>query len=796
VNLAWLVALLRPEDIAPHPNVPDPDYDRQPQSALAAVVLGDPRRSGQLGALFRQSGRGDEGENGSSLAEAALKSFSASSIYDGVSELRRRATDPDSDLAEATAAALLAACALSELEQHGDAVGVLQSVLVRVENDDSDGAALLRLTLLLQLSLRMRDWNEDFREALALTRELLARLNPVVSFDQFPIGPAATGSSDDTIKHILRALTYSSWSLGSFGRVSDDKPPTVEELVQHPRSEQLLLLEEDAAAVYARSLEEQYGRLFGDSSIVIGRSSPDLFYVSLRHELLGSTAALTARRNLAIYRLVRGRSSSETADYRDCLRLLRYSANADDELDLAINEVRLAGPLSALSEEVRRVIVHRLSPEYVRYSELSIVHAAAELLTPSEASATLNQVIRLIERKCPFNAAGRWTAYSRRLSETWRTATALARYADRMDELANFLLDEIERSDPSDEAIDLAYARAISAIEWSQVTSVATRRWGAWADRGQTGWPRARDAIRVNLGVRVASWDISQELTLSEVGDVLNDAFRGHPMPSGFLERANAVVIESLENLEAASTRGGPFGMGGTEPASCAAVLISHGSSQLWDPLAKFLTNTRVPRTYRTAGFDQLVDLGMPLPAAIFDRIQSDAARILVAPDTLPYRNDDLVPYPSALRFLGRYELLNQGDILANVMRLAGATDVKARVEAAKTLAVLAGVAPAFWMSAVAIQLSHDRNGEILGYCANALALLLGDDNPLGEATSARLIELLKADGMIAPLLAIRGLKRSLSLEGPVGSEVRHLARNHPSRLVRDEAVQVLAAEE
>jgi hypothetical protein len=795
VNLAWLVALLRPEDIAPHPNVPDPDYDRQPQSALAAVVLGDPRRSGQLAALLRQSSRDDEGESGSSLAEAALKSFGASSIYDGVSELRRRATDPNSDLAEATAAALLAVCALSELEQHEEAVGVLQSVLLRVENDDSDDAALLRLTLLLQLSLRRRDWNEDFRDALTLSRELLARLNSVASFGQFPIGPAAAGSSDDTIKHILRALKYSSWTLGSLGRVSDDTSPTVKEFVQSPRSEQFLLLDEDAAAVYARSVEEQYGRLFGDSSIVIGRSSPDLFYVNLRHELLGSTSALAARRNLAIYRLVRGRSSSETAAYRDCLRLLRYSANADDELDLAINEVRLAGPLSALSEEVRRVIVRRLSPEYVRYSELSIVRAAAELLTPSEASATLSQVIRLIEQKCPFNAAGRWTAYSRRLRDTWRTATALARYADRTNELADFLLDEIERSDPSDEAIDLAYARTISAIEWGRVTSVVARRWGAWADPGQTGWPRARDAVRVNLGVRVTSWDISQELTLSEVGDVLNDAFRGHPLPSGFLEQANAVVIESLEGLEAASTQGGPFGMGGTEPASCAAVLISHGSSQLWSPLANFLTNTRVPRTYRTAGFDQLVDLGIPLPAAVFDRIQPDTARILVAPDTLPY-SDNLVPYPAALRFLARYEVLNQSDVLTNVMRLAGATDVKARVEAAKTLAVLAGFAPAFWMSAVAIQLSHDRNGEILGYCANALALLLGDDNPLGEATSARLIELLKADGMIAPLLAIRGLKGSMSLEGTVGSEVRHLARNHPSRLVRDEAVQVLAAAE
>lgn len=795
MRLEWLAAVLRPEDIAPHPNLPDAMYDRQAPSQLAAAVLGDPRRSGALSDIFEPTKPSLEPSPEELVVESVLKTFDSRRIHEGISELRTFALDPATDVAAAASTALLAVCALSELEDYHGAVELIEK-LTRTRVADAPSTPeyqLLNLALLLQLCLRKRDWAEDYQDNLNTCRSLISQLRTTYERIDFPLGPAATGTVHNSIHHMLVALEYSVWSLSDTQGSHSSRLELITNFIKYERSEQLLLLQEDAAAHYSRSIEDEFNALYGDQSTVIGRSVPELFYVNLRYELLGSAQAYTSRRNLALFRLVQGRLHRAPTDYADCLRLLRYSSNADNLLDLATRSIRFGGPLIALSHEARQIILRRLTPAYARYADLAIVEASSELLTSAEASLALDHLFVLIEAGCPFNVVGRWTAYSRRLQDTWRTATAVANAAGRTDELARRLLRDIEASRSEDETVDMAYARVLRGVTWSEVSSGVGTSWGSWVHASRSQWPHTVDTARVKLGLRVSNWQSGEDLSLSVVADVLNDTIRGHQLPEGFLLQAVATVTASMEGLRK-TPLGGPWGMGGIEPADCAVLLLSYGATELWHPLANLLLDRRVPRVYRSVGFDRLTELRIPMPEDLQHRFVSLSDDILFSRDTLPMGDDNVVPYPSALSFLGSYGLVSPSTLALGLIQLVGSGEIKDRIEAARSIARLAETRSDSWLLSTALQLSHDSSETIRGYCSNALALLLTDESELVDPAATRLTELMNEDGIIAPLLAVRGLaKNPTAVNQRMRLEVNRLAEQHPSRTVRKEAARLAA---
>jgi hypothetical protein len=149
------------------------------------------------------------------------------------------------------------------------------------------------------------------------------------------------------------------------------------------------------------------------------------------------------------------------------------------------------------------------------------------------------------------------------------------------------------------------------------------------------------------------------------------------------------------------------------------------------------------------------------------------------------------LPYPALLRFLGFYRLLDETDLLASISRLAGSGSQDCRIQAARSVAILCERWPESWLMAMTLQLSYDPNAEIQGYTANALGIMSG--LLVGEAGNDRLIDLMQSDGLIAPLLAVRGLAKS---ETRLASRIRDLlgflALEHPSNMVRREAAELV----
>jgi hypothetical protein len=93
----------------------------------------------------------------------------------------------------------------------------------------------------------------------------------------------------------------------------------------------------------------------------------------------------------------------------------------------------------------------------------------------------------------------------------------------------------------------------------------------------------------------------------------------------------------------------------------------------------------------------------------------------------------------------------------------------------------------------VALQLSYETDAEVQGYASNAMAAMAGLPSQAQEAAVLRLVALMQSDGLIAPLLAIRGLaKEPTAIDSRLRFSVDGLMLRHPSRRVRAEAANLI----
>jgi hypothetical protein len=317
--------------------------------------------------------------------------------------------------------------------------------------------------------------------------------------------------------------------------------------------------------------------------------------------------------------------------------------------------------------------------------------------------------------------------------------------------------------------------------------------WRSWIERSGDKWSHTAAIVRLQLGdqARVSN---SSNPTLNDIAMIANDALHGHPIPPDLIEVCIRRTLDALDRLRQTS-KSGPWGMGGTDAADIAAVLISLGATELWGPLTEFLVDETVPRTYRSGAFDRLARSEVEVDSSAAEVFRSQAIDTLWLPDPMPFDAETFVPYPAALRFLASRALIEEGDIFYALTQLAGSPNRSWRAAAAESTSVIADKWHTSWMLATAVQLSHDANIDTRGYAAHALAYLAGKTESLFALARRRLKDLLTFDGIIVPLLAIRGLRRNLdALDTSLAESVSALANAHPSRRVRREAEDLYRA--
>lgn len=790
MNLAWIVAVLRPLDIAPHPNFSDSGYDVEPYAQLAAIVSGNPYRS-----RYGAHGEGrDSFDRGILNAEMSLTTQGLRVGLEGL--IGEVFSEESGDRARLCALGLLACCAAAELDDYAACDRILDHLLAETGSRAAE-EKLIRSIILQQQSLRLRD---SGREHYSQTSEVLELLDEVegAEFQGFPMSPGATVSPADSIRSIVHALRHAAWGLPPTRQLIDGREhlpasfPTWQEVVRTPRSSLALEIHRLRASEYAQFVEDSFKRMFRSQTRTIGgRGDATLFYASLHFELLGDSAVYGLRKENALMKLVQVMSTRrpDAAEVADALRLLRHSG-AKSEIDLAVERVRATGPLEALKKDSRQIVKNRSEPHLLRAAELRILRAAADLMTEDEARIALDKVRRAVEAGGAQSLPGSVQLDVVRLEPAWLAASHLASVAGEDESVSDLLLDAAMACRQNDELWDKAVGRALRNLDWENVSSAARSRWHEFFDSNPSHMPAARSVFET----LARQEEVSEEAVLEGLEGVanrVNSAIAGVLMSDAEVTASIEIVKASLAGIREQATHG-VWSFRFLDPADIAAALIIFANAHdLWNDLCSFLTDPRVQRSDKSGAFDRLAYGSVELPRQVEAALRREGRALLEAPAD-HFEGSSVTPFPSALRFLAGRRLIEESETFSLVAKLSGSNDPESREEASRTVAVLASSTATPWLLTQAMQLSHDSEPRVRAHAARALALFSASLSDFKESAENRLVELMAEEGTLVPILAMRQMRQSENVSDSAKRAIGVLAEHHASRTVRREALLLL----
>lgn len=790
MNLAWIAAVLRPLDIAPHPNFSDSEYGREPFAQLAAVVSGDPYRSRYAA----------QGESGSSYDRGVLNaemSLTTQGLHVGLDGLVGEVlAEEPGDQARLCALGLLACCAAAELDDYDKCDRILEGLLRKTARRTAE-EKLIRCILLQQQSLRLRD---SGREHSSQTAEALALLDEIESaeFQGFSMSPGTTLTPADSLRSIVDALRQAAWSLPPSRQLMDGREqlpptfPTWQEVVRTPRSTLALQIHRLRASEYARFVDDSFKRMFRSQTKTIGgRGAATLFFASLHFELLGDAAVYSLRKENALMKLVQvmGTRQADPDEVADALRLLRH-AGAKSEIDLAVERVRATGPLSALKKESRQIVANRFKPHMMRAAELRILRASADLMTASEASDALAVVRRAIEAGGAQSLPGSVQLDVVRLEPAWLAASHLASASGQDESVSEILLDAATAGRQGDELWDKAVGRALRNLNWENISSSARSRWHEFLDSNPSLMPTTQSVVGALARPEVVAVEAALD-NLEAVADRVNSAIAGVPMNAADTAACVAVVRASLAGIREQSAQG-VWSFRFMDPADVAAALILFADAdELWEDLCSFLTDPRVQRSDKSGALDRLAHGQAEIPQNVEAALRYEGRTLLEAPPE-EFEEGSVNPFPSALRFLAGRRLIEESETFSLIAQLSGSSDPESREEASRTVAALSSSSSAPWLLTQAMQLSHDSEPKVRAHAARALAMFSSSASDFRETAERRLVDIMAEEGTLVPILAMRQMRQSAHILDSAKRVIGVLAENHPSRTVRREALLLL----
>jgi hypothetical protein len=785
MNLAWLAAVLQPRDVMYAADGENAEARWSGVAHLAGLVLG-----GNWMRTLKELPSDPQEAEVLQIAERCLRQDSIDdAVYELAAHLREH---PPEDEAQGVALALLLCSAAAELDDFETGIRALGAQLERLSGLRGPDVQLLRAATYQQRALRARDGGEPYVNDLLEVGRILSSFDPAAC-SEFPTSKGVAWASRKTSADIHDGLLRAASGLYPMDEpLVDDTLLTHARLSREPWSAAEYRAWSKQADEYPRFVEQQFEKWSGTTGrvVLIGRVGADIFHALLGLELMGSRLVGPVRKNLALLRLSQDVEDPLLA--ADALRLLRH-AGASKELSHALRRIRAAGPLAALAKDARQVLGRRLGTTSLRTVEIEVLAAASELLTKPEARRAIGAIEAALDSESgPVGIIGEWKLPVLQREVAWKALAAMAGPAQSEDRVARTLLKELEQLARDVELGDRGLRAAVLRLDWKQVAPETKHGWNRTLEGRRREFPATFEGMASFAEEAPVFPDEADPL--ERLASWVNAEIRGQRQDADphldeeVVRRAMATVREHAAM--------GRFSFGGANAADIAAALVSTGHGVgLWTDLAEFLMDSRVARDDRTPALDRLAFSRTAIPPEAALLIRQKANDALHAASSTPRMSmeNELVPYPAALRFLSVCGFIDVGETYGYIAQLAGSGDRAARREAARTVALLALHAPREDLLSLVLPLSHDNDASVRAQVAVALAHLAATSDALAAVADGRMLQLLGEDGVEIPLMAIRALRdASIPLSEKLVAQLEWARDSHPSRSVRMAAAEAV----
>lgn len=812
MTVRWIVAVLAPRDVAPHPNFRSEHLD--PVEAVSLLVDGrvtDYRRAtAPIG--------GDEAGDVSGwssrdwtlvkAAEACIMDRRAEPILELIGDIVE--TDP------AVACSLLAVTALAYDDRLPEAVAMLEHLALRLLPDDIDlpaissEHALHAAIVLQQLSAREIEVGHfgKLEQRERTIRALLSHVKPG-RMELFPLSKGVNWNSRRSVRLIVEDIRNAAENVAiNWAPRKELGGRKWERLVQKDSAVLQLKNERSLSEGLVAFLEDNFDRVLSGSDASTRHHDEDpvsrpIEAALLHVELIGDIGrARGLREELAQIRIVDEVGLAEVR-HQAALRLIRHCMDRRT-MQRYVTWLRRNGPVGVLADEARHLLGRPIDVLGTRGFALPVFSASAEVLGRATARAALDIALKFTSADYGPSEPGHWEIDESRTEPAWRAVAALVAPANRSTEIAQLVLDHLAVG-PSPHPIQSSnYASVVRGVDWTSVSRKTRVAWRQWL--ASTDWNGDLRLLALSVADRLLMMDDSVYTMLREhvlaspridvLVPILNSHLRLRTLPdSDVLDAAVSLCAERMSARREEFSKG-TFGFGGIEESTVAAAVVAlDPRSRLAASLADFLTDPAAPRSAKADALDLLTAYGSASDWLVAE-LKEHWPGLVDSGEVFPW-GEPLPVFSAALRFAARYGIIDADDVLTPWTRLASSRTAEGRVEAARFGPALAaaGSTPE-WAVSLLLQLSRDDVPEVREASGYALAEMV-DRTSHSAVIEGRLVELLQDEGAFVALQVLRGLRdvkgRGGDISAQLALKVSETSATHASRAVRVMAKEVEA---
>lgn len=800
-DLAWLVALLSPRDIAIHPNY----ASRETVTGPACLAL---LTSSQFAALTRlqesEQWRAllDVDPQGCLAIGAVREAFSVGSVETGAEQLRGISIDLIADRpALAVVCAVISSACYAEVDRDELARQVLQVAIERIQTRKGGSALILSGVLLANLSLRQLD--QGHATSAETARLASATLNDVKvdTLPRFPLSLGVEWDSATSLSNIINLLANG--CVHHEASFSSDIQPRLD-LIRKPSPVLVQRLRGRVATGFQKHVENELSDLLQSRGVSWSDEGPDgdaeLCEALFMAEFSGHPVARNYRHLLGMHRFLRGTATGQEWLVRESLRLIRQSGDKK-KLVAVLNAVRNRGPLVALQGEAMQIGTRRTTGPLLRDVELQVLSAGAYLLGRKAASEQMRVLLNTADYRVAATPRSAQLS-SVRLSALWRAVIPLSVAAGEPSRAARALFDEVRNAWP-DEALDYEYSIIIGQLgrdAWSDPGLQRTvERWAS-SDAASAGHPQARKAFRRALDLAAPHLEpgLGHEEALDlETVQRLIDRSLVHPtieFPQARVEAAESLILGVMAQTREAAARG-QYSLGGI--AECelgVALALMADRRALWSSICEYLCDPRVQRADKSSAIDRMIRAFRDIPPIVAELLEGRSAQLLDGGPEMSLRSAP-APFPEGLRLCAVLGLLGSTEVLDQTGRLLGERSPGIRRAGAEVLLDLLAASFDYpWLSTSAMLLSHDRDTEVRATAGRALTQLKDYGEVGVDAATSRMISLLDEDGYLIPNSILVGLlDNPTALNGRLRTKVQAVAATHIDASARRHADELIS---